>query len=112
MRIKGKAFISGAYRGGSISEVELNVSRARCVIEDVLKAGWVPQCPNVYWHSFADLQGYDFWLEAALAILKTCDVLILVPGWETSSGARREVELAKEMGIPILTAAELGTYQP
>jgi len=112
MKIKGKAFISGAYSGGSISEVEINVSKARCVIEDVIKAGWVPQCPNVYWHSYAELQDYDFWLEAALAILRTCDVLVLVPGWGTSSGVRKEIDLAREPGIPVISAAELGTYQP
>jgi hypothetical protein len=111
MKIKGKAFISGAYSGGSISETEINVSKAKRVIEDAIKAGWIPQCPIVYWHPFADLQDYDFWLEAALVILRTCDVLVLVPGWGTSSGVRREIELARQLHIPLISAAELSTYR-
>jgi hypothetical protein len=110
MTTKGMAFISGAYSGRSPSEVEDNLSRATQVVKEALKAGWVPVCPNVFWHPFADLQEYDFWLEAALDLLEECDVLVLVPGWENSSGVLREVELAKDLGIPVINASELDTY--
>lgn len=111
MKIKGKAFISSAYSGGSISEEEINVSKARLIVGVALKFGWVPVCPNVYWHSFADMQDYEFWLEASISLLKTCDVLVLVPGWENSSGVKKEIELAKDLGIPVITAAEMITYK-
>jgi hypothetical protein len=100
---KGRAFISGAY-SGALNEIELNISKARLVIVDVLKAGWVPICPNVFWSPFADLKEYDFWLEAALSLLDTCDILVLVPGWETSSGVRREIQRAREVGILIVNS--------
>jgi hypothetical protein len=103
MKTKVKSFISGAY-SGAINEIELNISKARVVIVDVLKAGWVPICPNVFWSPFADIQIYDFWLEAALSLLETCDVMVLVPGWETSSGVKREIQRAREIGIPIVNA--------
>lgn len=107
MKPKGRAFIASAYSGGSISEVELNVSKARLVIEDVIRVGWVPICPNVFWHPFAEFQDYEFWLEAAISLMETCDLLVLVPGWERSSGVQREVARAKELGITILTVEEL-----
>lgn len=100
---KGRAFISGAY-SGTIKDIELNISKARVVIADVLKEGWVPVCPNVFWSPFADIQDYDFWLEAALSLLDTCDILVLVPGWETSSGVRRELQRAREIGILVVNA--------
>jgi hypothetical protein len=100
---KGRAFISGAY-SGSVKEIEENITRARVVIAEVLKAGYVPVCPNVFWSPFADIQDYDFWLEAALSLLETCDLLVLVPGWETSSGVKREVRRARELGIPIVNS--------
>lgn len=100
-KTKGKAFISGAY-SGSITEIEENLTKARVVIADVLKAGWIPVCPNVFWSPFADLQDYEFWLEAALALLDTCDLLVLVPGWETSSGVKKEVQRARELRIQIV----------
>jgi hypothetical protein len=100
---KGRAFISGTY-SGSAQEIEENVTKARVVIADVLKAGYIPICPNVFWSPFADIQDYDFWLEAALSLLDTCDIMVLVPGWETSSGVKREIQRAREAGIPIVNA--------
>jgi hypothetical protein len=107
MKPKGRAFISSAYSGGTISEIELNVSKARVAVEDVLRAGWVPICPNVFWHPFAEFQDYRFWLEAAISLMETCDILVLVPGWELSSGVASEIRRAKEIGILILTLEEL-----
>ena len=103
MKPKGRAFISGAY-SGSLSEVNENISKARVVIADVIKAGWIPICPNVFWSPFADIQDYDFWLEAAITLLETCDILVLVPGWETSSGVKREIQRAREIGILIVNS--------
>jgi hypothetical protein len=103
MKPKGKAFISGAY-SGTPQEIEHNIAEARLVVEKVLVVGWIPTCPNVYWHTFAEYQDYDFWLEAALKLLEDCDVLVLVPGWENSSGAGKEVIRARLLGIPILLA--------
>jgi hypothetical protein len=34
-------------------------------------------------------------------MLCTCEALILVAGWETSSGARGEVRAAQERGMPV-----------
>ena len=111
MKPKGRAFISGAYSGNSISEVELNLSKARLVVEDVTKAGWVPICPNVFWHPFSEFQDYDFWLEAAIDLIETCQVLVVVPGWERSSGVAKEIKRAKELGIPILTLETLLVWE-
>ncbi len=36
-----------------------------------------------------------------------CDAVAVLPGWEHSQGARREVELARFLNIPILSAATL-----
>lgn len=105
MKPKGRAFISGAY-SGTPEEIERNLLKARWVSGIVTKRGWAPICPNVFWHLFAEYQDYDFWLEAALDLIETCQVLVLVPGWEKSSGVAREIERAKELGIPVLTVEE------
>ena len=109
MEPKGKVFVSGPY-SGTLEETALHVARARVVISNVLQAGWAPVCPNVFWSPFADLQDYDFWLEAALSLLETCDALILVPGWKNSSGAQKEVARAKELGIPVFETVDQLEY--
>lgn len=47
--------------------------------------------------------GWDFWREHDSAFLRRCARLIVLqlPGWETSQGVTAEIELAKELGIPI-----------
>lgn len=111
MKPKGRVFVSGAY-SGTPEEIALNIAMASRVCEEVLNIGWVPICPNVYWNQFEGFQDYDFWLEAAIGLIETCRILVLVPGWGNSSGVAKEVLRAKELGIPILTILELATYNP
>lgn len=42
---------------------------------------------------------YEEYMTAELAELATCQNIYLLEGWETSKGARREWEKAKELGI-------------
>ena len=40
-------------------------------------------------------------LEADIAALRKCDAIFMLRGWETSEGARRELGVALEMGVPV-----------
>lgn len=46
---------------------------------------------------------YEAYLEYDLNVIKQCKVMILLPQWFTSLGVRREVKLANELGLQILT---------
>lgn len=41
-------------------------------------------------------------LEADIAALRMCDAIFMLRGWETSEGARKELGVALEMGIPVV----------
>lgn len=41
-------------------------------------------------------------LEADIAALRKCDAIFMLRGWETSEGARMELRVALEMGIPVV----------
>ena len=40
--------------------------------------------------------------EADFALLKTCDAIAMLPGWERSAGARRELAAAIEAGLDVV----------
>jgi hypothetical protein len=75
------------------AEVERNILNAVDVGLDVARIGLYPVIPhaNTAHPLFEKLQPYQFWVDGTLEMLRrSCDALILVPGWETSSGARTE----------------------
>ena len=48
----------------------------------------------------------EFWYEGTLALLKRCDAMILVPGWEDSKGTRDERAWAKANDMPVFERVE------
>jgi hypothetical protein len=45
---------------------------------------------------------YDDYFDNNLEIMTRCDAVALVPNWRNSAGAKQEILIAKEMGIPVL----------
>ena len=39
---------------------------------------------------FEQAQPYQFWIAGAMALLRACDACVMIPGWQSSSGARGE----------------------
>lgn len=52
------------------------------------------------------------YMRLAVAQLATCDHVVVLDGWEQSSGARVEVELARGMGLPVSILAAWLTEKP
>jgi hypothetical protein len=48
-------------------------------------------------------QGYDFWMDQDLPILRKCSKLyvMMLPGWSQSKGVAKEIDTAIECDIPI-----------
>lgn len=60
---------------------------------DVARLGCYPVIPhaNTAHPLFEKIQPYQFWIEGTIELMRrACDAMILVPKWETSSGARQE----------------------
>lgn len=90
------------YVAGPITKGDqfLNVRAAIDAADTLLKAGHAPFVPhiNVLWHMVHE-HDYETWMAWDDAFLQVCDALLRIPG--DSPGADREVERARELGIPV-----------
>jgi hypothetical protein len=96
-------YVAGRFSAPDREGVEANIRAAALVGLEVAKVGGFPLIPhcNTAHPDFERVQPYRFWIDATMAMLCTCEALILVAGWETSSGARGEVAAAQERGMPV-----------
>jgi hypothetical protein len=77
-----------------------NTRNACLVADELLALGFLPFIPHLshLWHLISP-KPYETWMDLDMAWLNRCDVLLRMPG--ESSGADREVEFAKSLGLPI-----------
>jgi hypothetical protein len=92
-----KIYIAGPYTKG---DVAVNV-RAAILAADYLRAmGHTPFIPHLthFWHLVSPHE-IDYWYRYDLEWLESCDAVLRLPG--ESVGADREVERARELGLPV-----------
>lgn len=102
-RNKLKVYIATPY---TYPDPAKNVNRAIKVANQLVDAGYIPHVPILYhlWHLITPRK-YEDWMRLDKEWLKCCDVAIRLPG--KSSGADRDIKLAKKLGIPIKKLKDL-----
>lgn len=101
-------YISGPYRSRSgESGVWSNIMAARQAAIELLRLGCAPICPhlNTMLMGGAIVPGdeaaeLEVFLAADFELIRRSDALWLLPGWEKSDGAKREVAEASTWGLP------------
>lgn len=95
-------YIAGPYTKG---DVAANVAQAITAANVVLNLGDHPYVPhlNHFWHLMYQHE-YEEWLQLDQIWLERCEALIRLPG--ESSGADREVELARQRGLRVFYGLE------
>ena len=99
-------FISGPYRSDTEYGVHKNIQNAEAVALRVWQLGHAAFCPHKNSAYFGGIAPDSAWLEGDIEIMRRCDAVCLVPGWEKSSGARAEIKLANEIGLPVYQTPE------
>ena len=103
-------YVAGPYRGRTPQAVELNIQTARAVGLLCCRKGWSPVIPHANTGLLDQLDpsiGDEFWLASTMELLRRADAVVLVPGWEKSSGTRDEITEAQLRGIPVYHAEHL-----
>lgn len=96
-------YVAGRFSAPTRAGVEANIAKAVDVALSVATAGAFPVTPhaNTAHPDFEKLQPYEFWIDGTLELLRRCDAVLMVPGWEESRGARGEREEAQRLGKPV-----------
>lgn len=100
-------YIAGRYRGHTREAVASNIQAALFVGRLVAEKGYMPVIPHANTAGFEHLceLGDEFWLDGTLELMRRCDAVVLVAGWQESSGTLGEIEEATALGIPVFESA-------
>lgn len=94
---------AGALRRDCIRENVLCATRL--AVRVAASGDYLPVCPHSntggddFLEDFLALHDPSWWYAATLELLRRCDAIALVDGWEESNGACREVIEASEQGL-------------
>lgn len=100
------AYVAGPYRAPTIRQVVENIRRAEAVALALWRADVPAICPHLNTACFDGAAPDAVWLAGDLVMLRRCDVVVLVDGWQASSGTRAEVEAASLAGIPAFESVD------
>lgn len=98
-------YVAGPYTGKSRGQVASNVAAARHLGQLCARKGWMPLMPTVntahFEDDYPDVGDYEFWMAGTEALLRRCDAVIFVDGWQFSVGCHSELAVANQLGIPV-----------
>jgi hypothetical protein len=95
-------YVAGAYRSKSINRIWENINHAMVEARKLWLNGWAVICPHANTAFMDEMpQTDEMFLQGDLEILKRCDAIYMLQGWEKSVGAAGEYELAKKFGLEI-----------
>lgn len=100
------AYIAGPYRSNTINGISENIDAAKEVAKKYWLKGYMAFCPHTNSAFFDGLIPCDVILEGCLDMLRRCDVVVMMRGWENSEGAKAEFELASWLGKEIIFEEE------
>lgn len=92
-------YIAGKFRGATPYDVRKNVEAARDYGLTVARLGGYPVIPHTMTADFDKQLTDAFWLAGTMELLRRCDGILLIPGWDYSAGARAEHQEAQRLGI-------------
>ncbi len=94
-------YCAGPFRASTAWGIAENVRTAERIGLEVAHAGAMPLIPHANTANFQGEGTDQFWRNGAMELLRRCDAVLLVPGWEQSSGTLAAIEEARRLRLPI-----------
>lgn len=95
------AYTAGPYRAQNPRGIVENIRKAEAVALELWRLGFAVVCPHKNTSLFDGAAPDEVWLRGDLVIVERCDLVVMIPGWEKSSGSRAERERALDLNIPV-----------
>jgi hypothetical protein len=95
-------YVAGPFRVPSAWDIECNIRRAETLALEVWRMGCAALCPHTNTRFFQNAAPDEVWLKGDIELMMRCDVMIMTPDWERSSGARAERDHAQAHGLPVV----------
>lgn len=96
------------YAQGGAAGLTKAFTGAAMVTGHLMQQGMTVVSPIAHSHVVAtaakiDRLDHPFWMKQSRALLRRCEGLLVlgIRGWDTSEGVAEELEIARDMGIPI-----------
>jgi hypothetical protein len=97
-------YVAGPYTAPTKTEVQANIHAARACAAKLARLGYWPMVPHFLGNGIEDCLDAEDWYSFTAEVLRRCDAICMVPGWESSKGATAELALASELGKPRVSA--------
>ena len=97
-------YVAGPYRGVTQEAIRYNIATAKQVGKLVAQKGWmpvIPHCNTAEFEMLAPELRQEFWLAGTLEVMRRCDAVVLLPGWQHSSGTLDEIKEAKSLNMTV-----------
>lgn len=104
-------YIAGPFRAETAWKVEENVRAAERVALRVWQSGAPALCPHTNTRHFQGEADDSLFLAGTMAMLRRCDAVVMVCGWENSEGATAEKAEAELLGLPVFYDSDLGAFR-
>lgn len=95
------AYVAGRYRADTVRGIVENIRAAEAVALELWRLGFAVICPHKNTSMFDGAAPDSVWLQGDLVMLGRCDLVVMVPGWESSKGACAERERAEMLEINV-----------
>lgn len=101
-------YIAGRFSAPTREGIEANIRAAEDVGIEVARMGLFPVIPhaNTARSEFGDVRPYEFWIRGTLMLMRACDLVLMLDGWEQSRGACGEHAEAKRSLMPVFYSLE------
>ena len=95
-------YTAGPYRDDrGMYYVWQNIEQAKAVARELWLMGFAVICPHANTQMMDGNDTHEMFLQGDFEMVKRCDGIVVLPGWERSEGTRREIVCAKANGVPV-----------